>query len=85
VEKTNGTHTNTSESTWKHVKVSLNPYNHKGDYIYILAQYIFRQICKAEDVETFCKFIEIVTTIRNNAWSDWQNPFACNGPSLILD
>jgi hypothetical protein len=51
--ETIGTHTNTTESTWKHVKVSLNPYNRRGDYIYILAQYMFQQRCKAEDIEPF--------------------------------
>jgi hypothetical protein len=68
VDETIGAHTNTNESTWKHVKVSLNPYDRRGDYIYILAQYMFRQRCKAEDVEPFCKFIEIVTI----DWSDTE-------------
>jgi hypothetical protein len=63
---TNGAHTNTIESTWKHVKVLLSPYNRKADYVYILAEYMFRQRCKAEDVEPFCKLIEIVATA---AWS----------------
>jgi hypothetical protein len=45
----------------------LSPYNRKADYVYILAEYMFRQRCKAEDVEPFCNFIEIVATI------DWSN------------
>jgi transposase-like protein len=67
VNDRNGAHNNTIESTWKHIKVLLSPYNRKADYVYILAEYMFRQRCKAEDVEPFCKFIEIVATI------DWSN------------
>jgi len=62
-----GAHTNTIESTWKQVKVLLSPYSRKVDYIYTLAEYMFWQRCKAEDVEQFCKFIEIVAT------TDWSN------------
>ena len=53
-----GAHTNTIESTWKQVKVLLSPYNRKADEVYILGEYMFRQRCKAEDVEPFCKFQE---------------------------
>jgi hypothetical protein len=60
VDVATGAHTNITESTWKNVKVLLSTYNRK-DSIYILAQYMFRQRCKAEDVEPFCKFIETVT------------------------
>jgi len=67
VDDTNGAHTNTTESTWKDVKVLLSPYNRKADYVCILAEYMFRQRCKVEDVEPFCKFIEIFATI------DWSN------------
>jgi hypothetical protein len=48
----------------------LSPYNRKADYIYTLAECMFWQRCKAEDVELFCKFIEIVATI---TWSN-TNP-----------
>jgi len=67
VDQTTGANTNTIESTWKHVKVLLNPYNRKADYVYFLAEYMFRQKCKAEDVDPFCKFMDIVATI------DWSN------------
>jgi hypothetical protein len=67
VNDTNWAHTNTIESTRKHVKVLLSPYNRKADYVHILAEFMFRQRCKAEDDEPFCKFIEIVATI------DWSN------------
>jgi len=42
VDDMTGAHTNTIESTWKHVNVLLNPYNRKADYVYILAEYMFR-------------------------------------------
>jgi len=34
-----GADTNTIESTWRHVKAYLSPYNRKVDYIYHLAHY----------------------------------------------
>ena len=66
VDQTTGAHTNTIESTWKHVKVLLSPYNRKADYVYFLAEYMFCHKCKA-DVDPFCKFTDIVATI------DWSN------------
>ena len=36
-----GAHTNTVESTWRHVKTFLSPYNRKGDYIHHLAHCMF--------------------------------------------
>jgi hypothetical protein len=66
VDETTGAHTNTIDSTWKHIKASLSPYNRKADYVYPLAEYMFRQKCKAEDINPFCKFIEIVAAI------DWS-------------
>jgi len=67
VDQTTGAHTNTIESTWKHVKVLLSPYNRKEDYVFFLAEYMFRQKCKAENVDPFCKFMDIVAT------TDWSN------------
>jgi len=67
VDSNTGAHTNTIESTWKHLKVSLSPYNRKDDYVYVLADYMFRQRCKAENVEPFCKFMDIVAT------TDWSH------------
>jgi transposase-like protein len=63
VDHITGAHTNTIESTWKHVKALLSPYNRKADYVYFLAEYMFRQKCKAEDVDPFCKFVDIVAAI----------------------
>jgi hypothetical protein len=59
----NGTHTNTIASTWRHVKVLMNQYNRKPDYIYVLADYMFRKKCRAQRVEPFCKFMDIVAAI----------------------
>ena len=67
VDQTTGAHTNTIDSTWKQVKVLLSPYKCKADYVYFLAEYMFGQKCKAEDVDPFCKFTDIVATI------DWSN------------
>jgi hypothetical protein len=67
VDKTTGVHTNTIESTWKQAKALLSPYNRKAVYVYFLAEYMFRQKCKVEDIDPFCKFIQIVATI------DWRN------------
>jgi hypothetical protein len=67
VDPTTGAHTNTIESTWKHVKVLMNQYNRKPDYTYVLAEYMFRKRCKAESVRPFCNFMDIVATID---WSD---------------
>jgi hypothetical protein len=67
VDETTGAHTDTIECTWKQVKVLLSPYNRKADYVYILAEYMFQQKCKAEGVDPFCKFMDIVAAI------DWSN------------
>jgi len=67
VNETTWAHTNTMKSIWKQVKTLLSPYGHKADYVYFLAEYMFRQKCKAEDVDPFCKFIQVVAT------TDWSN------------
>jgi transposase-like protein len=63
VDSTTGAHTNTIESTWKHVKVLMNPYNRKANYDRVLAAYLFRKRCKAENIDPFCKFMDIVAKI----------------------
>ena len=60
VDQQTGAHMNTIQSTWRHVKAFLNPYNRKGDYVYDLAQYMFTARCTAENVDEFTKFIHIV-------------------------
>jgi transposase-like protein len=66
VDQRNGAHTNTIESTWRHVNAYLNPYNRKGDYIYHLAHYMFVAKCRAEKVRPFTKFLHLVAT------TDWN-------------
>jgi len=46
-----------------HRRPTFCPYNQKADYVYFLAEYMFRQKCKAEDLGPFCKFIQIFATI----------------------
>jgi len=67
MDKTTGAHTNVIESPWKQAKALLSPYNRKADYVSFLTGYMFRQKCKAEDIDPFCKFIQIVATV------DWRN------------
>ena len=63
VDARTGAHSNTIESTWRHVMAFLNPYNRKGDYIHHLALYMFSAICRAEKVDQFTKFLHLVATI----------------------
>jgi transposase-like protein len=65
VNQQTGAHINTIQSTWHNVKVYLNAYNRKEDYIYDLAQYMFTARCRAENVDEFTKFIHIVS---NKDW-----------------
>jgi hypothetical protein len=67
VDERSGVHTNTMAGTWKHIKGLLNRYNRKANYVHFLAEYMFRQKCKAVEVDPFCKFVETVATI------DWNN------------
>ena len=66
VDQRTGAHTNTIESTWRHVKAYLSPYNRQVDYIYHLAHYMFAAKCRAEKVEPFTKFLHLVAT------TDWS-------------
>ena len=67
VDQRTGAHTNTIECTWRHVKAYLSPYNRKRDYIYHLAQYMFAARCRAENVDPFTKFLQLVAT------TDWSH------------
>jgi len=71
VNHENDAHTNTIESTWRHVKAYLNPYNRKGNYIYHLAHYMFAARCRAEGVDQFTKFLHLVAT---KDWSQCPPP-----------
>jgi len=74
VDENTGAHSNTTESTWKQIMALLSPYNRKADYIYFLAEYMFRQKYKVEDIDPFCKFIQIVATVdsSNTDFTDAQ-------------
>jgi len=73
VDENTGAHSNTTESTWKQITALLSPYNRKADYIYFLAEYMFRQKY-VEDIDPFCKFIQIVATVdlSNTDFTDAQ-------------
>jgi transposase-like protein len=72
VDRRTGVHTNTIESTWRHMKAHLNPYNRKVDYIYDLAHYMFAARCRAENMDQFTKFLHIAAT---TDWSLCPRPF----------
>jgi len=72
VDERTGVHTSIIESTWRHVKAFLSPYNRKGDYIHHLAHYMFAVRCRAEKVDQFTKFLHLIATI------DWSE---CPAPS----
>jgi hypothetical protein len=56
------TYEHTIESTWRHVKPSLNPYNRNWDCVYHQAHYTFVAECRSENVDQFTKFIGIAAT-----------------------
>jgi transposase-like protein len=61
VDPLTGAHTNTIESTWRHVKATLHPYNRMSDYMYSLSEYMFRKKCTSEGRDPFTKL-----------WMWWQ-------------
>lgn len=69
VDPDTGCHTNTIESTWRHVKATLPTYNRKADFKFYLAMYMFRKSCLAADVDCFNKFMEIVAGVN---WEDFK-------------
>ena len=58
-----GAHTNTIDSTWKHVKATLSPYNRQSDYVVYLSEYMFRQKCKSKTIYPFVAFMDIEALI----------------------
>ena len=71
VDVRSGAHTNTIESTWRHVKAFLNPNNRMGDNIYHLAHNMFPAGCLSENADQFIKFVIVVASM------DW-----CATPTL---
>ena len=66
VDQRTGAHTNTIESTWRHVKAYASPYNRKVNDIYHLAHYEFAAKCRAEKVHPFTRFLHLVAS------TDWN-------------
>ena len=60
-----------------HVKAILSPYNRKADYVYFLAEYMFRQKCEAEDVDPFLRacvfpnYFPFLTALQAYATKRW--------------
>ena len=72
VDPDTGAHTNTIESKWRAVKVSLGQYNRGEDYEYHLAQYMFAARCKSQNISPFLQFLHLVAN------TDWD---MCDVPS----
>jgi transposase-like protein len=66
VDERTGARMNAIQSTCRHVRAVLNPYNRSGEYILHLAQYMFAARCRSENVDQFTKFLHIVA---NTDWS----------------
>ena len=56
IDPDTGTHTNTIESTWHHVKVFLGAYNKAEDYRYHLGHYMFVARCRAMGIPPYLEF-----------------------------
>jgi hypothetical protein len=58
-----GAHTNTTEATWKHVKVFLNAYNRQTNYIYYLSENMLASLCRARAIDPFTMFLLVITHV----------------------
>jgi hypothetical protein len=67
VDPQSGAHTNTIESTWRHLKVFLGTYNTTEHYRYHLAHCMFSATCRAHGIPPFLQFLHIVASV------DWEN------------
>ena len=54
------------QGTWKHVKVFVNAYNRKTNYIYYLLQYIFASVCCSRAIHPFTMFHHVIPHV------DWS-------------
>lgn len=61
---------NTTESTWNHVIATLIPYIRKMNYIYHLADNMFRRKCQDKGTDTFSKFMTLVSAIYRSRSQD---------------
>ncbi|GFW35100.1 DDE_Tnp_IS1595 domain-containing protein [Trichonephila clavipes] len=67
VDPDTGAHTNTIESTWRHVKSQFPQYNRQNYASFYLAMYMFEKSCRAKNVDMFNAFVEIIREI------EWEN------------
>jgi hypothetical protein len=78
VDPHTGAHTNTIEGTWTHVKIFLNAYNRKTNYIYSLSEYMFESLCAARAIDPFTMFLGVITHV------DWSlQPARASQPSPL--
>jgi len=61
---------NTTKSTWHHVIPTLIPYIRKMNYIYHLADNMFRRKCQDKGMDTFGKFMALVSAIYRSRSQD---------------
>lgn len=67
VDPETGAHTNTIESTWRHVKAKIPKYNRQGGFTNYFAMFMFSRACSEKSEHVFNKFVEI---IREIDWSE---------------
>jgi hypothetical protein len=57
------------EGSWRCIKTAVFSYNWMAEYVLCPGNCTVRQKCKAENIHPFCKFIEMIVSIKwNNAW-----------------
>ena len=64
VDPDTGAHTNTIESTWRHVKNSLPSYHRKKQFfVGYLAKYVFVKRCRMTNVDPTVAFFELAGSL----------------------
>ncbi|XP_035231364.1 uncharacterized protein LOC118203209 [Stegodyphus dumicola] len=67
VDPSTGAHTNTNESTWRHVKIHFPTYNMQNDASFHLAMFMFEKSCYEKKIDLCNAFFEIIRDV------DWEN------------
>lgn len=85
IDQCTGAHMNPDVVTWKHVKVTLNPYNQRTHYVYYLADFMSNTLCHTPAVNQFTPFTDTVSI----DWALWpachtQPPRATFSKSIPL-